>query len=146
MSRQFQPFLLCVAHNLELLCSFFNCLRHSVFIFLALFMLDTSTRKHHRLKPFKLQFQQWNSPQQPCMCDWTRYYVDKARFKWVELFIGWYFTNEKTRFHNFVAYRIAVIQEGSDPTQWRYATTEMNPAMTLGEENQYNLSRRKTNG
>ena len=50
------------------------------------------------------------------------------------------------RFYNFAANRIAVISQGSDPTQWRYATTEMNPAMTLGEENQYNLSRRKTNG
>ena len=55
---------------------------------------------------------------------------------WVKLFIAWYFTNEMTRFHNFAANRIAVISEGSDPTQWRYVTTEFN----LGDD----ASRRKS--
>ena len=40
------------------------------------------------------------------------------------------------RFYNFAANRIAVISEGSDPTQWRYVTTEFN----LGDD----ASRRKS--
>ena len=90
-------------------------------------LLNTSTPKNHSLKPLKHRSKQWNSPQPPSTCDWTRCYVDKARFKCVKLFIGWYFINETTRFHNFVANRIAVIREVSDPTQWIHVTTDLNP-------------------
>ena len=39
-----------------------------------------------------------------------------------------YISNENRRFQTFVANRIAVIRDGSDPSQWNYVQTKMNPA------------------
>ena len=39
-----------------------------------------------------------------------------------------YIRNESTRFHTFVANRLAIIQDGSVPSQWRYVNTHLNPA------------------
>ena len=39
-----------------------------------------------------------------------------------------YIQNEKTRFHVFVANRLAVIHDGSNVDQWRYVPTDQNPA------------------
>ena len=39
-----------------------------------------------------------------------------------------YINNSITRFHTFVANRIAVIRDGSEPTQWRYVDSKQNPA------------------
>ncbi|XP_070548346.1 uncharacterized protein [Ptychodera flava] len=39
-----------------------------------------------------------------------------------------YINNDTTRFHTFVANRIAVIRGGSDPANWRYLNTSENPA------------------
>ena len=39
-----------------------------------------------------------------------------------------YIRNEKTRFHTFVANRLAVIREGTSPKQWRYVNGSLNPA------------------
>lgn len=39
-----------------------------------------------------------------------------------------YINNQKTRFHTFVANRIAVIAEATEPEQWRYVPSAQNPA------------------
>jgi hypothetical protein len=39
-----------------------------------------------------------------------------------------YIMNTKTRFHTFVANRLAVIHESSDISQWNYIETKQNPA------------------
>ncbi|XP_062582044.1 uncharacterized protein LOC134243832 [Saccostrea cucullata] len=39
-----------------------------------------------------------------------------------------YIQNSTARFHTFVANRLAVIHEGSQPTDWRYINTRLNPA------------------
>ena len=39
-----------------------------------------------------------------------------------------YIMNERARYPVFVANRVSVIRDGSDPTQWRYVPTELNPA------------------
>ena len=39
-----------------------------------------------------------------------------------------YIRNEKTRFHTFVANRLAVIHDGSKVRQWRYVNSDLNPA------------------
>ena len=39
-----------------------------------------------------------------------------------------YIRNERTRFHTFVANRLAVIREGTSPHQWRYVESSLNPA------------------
>ena len=39
-----------------------------------------------------------------------------------------YIRNETTRFHVFVANRLAVIHDGSHPSQWRYVEGQENPA------------------
>ncbi|XP_070567315.1 uncharacterized protein [Ptychodera flava] len=39
-----------------------------------------------------------------------------------------YINNETTRFHTFVANRIAVIREGSEPSSWAYINSKDNPA------------------
>ena len=39
-----------------------------------------------------------------------------------------YINNSSARFHTFVANRVAVIQDGSEPSQWRYVNTTSNPA------------------
>ena len=38
-----------------------------------------------------------------------------------------YIVNETTWFHTFVANRVNLIREGSEPSQWRYVDTESNP-------------------
>ena len=38
-----------------------------------------------------------------------------------------YVKNESTRFHTFVANRVAVLREGSNPDQWRYVEGVVNP-------------------
>ena len=42
-----------------------------------------------------------------------------------------YVNNEDKRFHTFVANRIAIIRDGSDPIQWRYVSGESNPGNDL---------------
>ena len=39
-----------------------------------------------------------------------------------------YINNDSLRFHTFVANRVALIREGSEPSQWRYVNTNSNPA------------------
>lgn len=39
-----------------------------------------------------------------------------------------YIRNESTRFHTFVANRLTVIHENSEPDQWKYVNSELNPA------------------
>ena len=39
-----------------------------------------------------------------------------------------YIRSNDKRFHTFVANRVAVIRDGSSPSQWRYVSTEENPA------------------
>jgi hypothetical protein len=39
-----------------------------------------------------------------------------------------YICNESTRFHTFVANRVALIRDGSRSSQWRYVDTKRNPA------------------
>ena len=39
-----------------------------------------------------------------------------------------YINNEDKRFHTFVANRVAVLHNGSDPSQWRHVETKVNPA------------------
>lgn len=39
-----------------------------------------------------------------------------------------YINNENRRFRTFVAYRISVIREATDPVQWQYVHTSQNPA------------------
>ncbi|XP_072022724.1 uncharacterized protein [Amphiura filiformis] len=39
-----------------------------------------------------------------------------------------YIVNDRARYPVFVANRVSVIRDGSDPTQWRYVPTELNPA------------------
>ena len=42
-----------------------------------------------------------------------------------------YVNNEDKRFHTFLANRIAIIRDGSDPNQWRYVSGESNPGDDL---------------
>ena len=39
-----------------------------------------------------------------------------------------YINNQKSRFHTFVANRLELIQEATNPEQWRYINTKLNPA------------------
>jgi hypothetical protein len=39
-----------------------------------------------------------------------------------------YIKNETARFHTFVANRLAVIHDGSNPNQWHYVLSSLNPA------------------
>lgn len=50
--------------------------------------------------------------------------VEQGMFNLVERYI----LNETKRFVTFVSNRIAKIQEGSDPSQWRHVRSELNPA------------------
>ena len=42
-----------------------------------------------------------------------------------------YIRNETKRFHTFVANRIAIIRDGSNPDQWRHVGGDLNPADDL---------------
>ena len=42
-----------------------------------------------------------------------------------------YVSNETKRFHTFVANRIAIIRDGSDPYQWRHVSGDLNPGDDL---------------
>lgn len=55
--------------------------------------------------------------------------VQAQEFFWTDskVVLG-YINNDARRFHIFVADRIQRIQDGSDPDQWRYVTSENNPA------------------
>lgn len=39
-----------------------------------------------------------------------------------------YLANEKRRFVTFVANRVAIIRQESEPSQWRHVRSELNPA------------------
>ena len=39
-----------------------------------------------------------------------------------------YIRSDNKRFHTFVANRLAIIHDGSSPSQWKYVSTEPNPA------------------
>ncbi|XP_072015086.1 uncharacterized protein [Amphiura filiformis] len=39
-----------------------------------------------------------------------------------------YINNDTARFHTFVANRVALIRDGSQPHQWKYVGTSSNPA------------------
>ena len=39
-----------------------------------------------------------------------------------------YIRNESARFHTFVSNRLTVIHDHSEPSQWRYVNSELNPA------------------
>lgn len=45
-----------------------------------------------------------------------------------------YVNNEGRRFHAFVANRISIIREISEPSQWRYVSTKDNPADDASKE------------
>ena len=54
--------------------------------------------------------------------------VDRSVF-WSDSMVALqYIKNKTTRFHTFVANRIAMIHENSDPVQWRFVDTKRNPA------------------
>ena len=42
-----------------------------------------------------------------------------------------YIKNENKRFHTFVANRIAMVRDGSDPDQWRHVSGDLNPGDDL---------------
>ena len=42
-----------------------------------------------------------------------------------------YIRNETKQFHTFVATRIAIIRDGSDPDQWRHVSRDLNPGDNL---------------
>ena len=39
-----------------------------------------------------------------------------------------YIANVSAHFHTFIANRVQVIHEASEPSQWRYVETKLNPA------------------
>ena len=54
--------------------------------------------------------------------------IDKT-FYWTDsMSVLKYINNESRRFQTFVANRVAIIRDSSDPSQWRYISTEQNPA------------------
>ena len=54
--------------------------------------------------------------------------IDRIYF-WTDSYLVLrYIHNEKKRFTKFVANRVAVIREGSEPDQWNYVQSELNPA------------------
>ena len=54
--------------------------------------------------------------------------VDRTVFWTDSITVLCYIHNQSTRFHTFVANRLSVIHDGSDPSQWRYVNTKDNPA------------------
>ena len=42
-----------------------------------------------------------------------------------------YVRNETKQFHTFVANRIAIIRDGSDPDQWQHVSGDLNPGDDL---------------
>jgi len=54
--------------------------------------------------------------------------VDRSIFWTDSTSVLRYIHNEDKRFHTFVANRISMIHDGSEPCQWRYINTKLNPA------------------
>lgn len=54
--------------------------------------------------------------------------IDQTFFWTDSMSVLRYIWNTATRFHTFVANRLAVIHDGSVPGQWRYISSELNPA------------------
>ena len=65
--------------------------------------------------------------------------IDESMFWTDSTSVLQYIKNEDRRFHTFVANRLAVIHDGSEPSQWKYVPTSINPAddvsrgLTVGE-------------
>ncbi|XP_048753936.2 uncharacterized protein LOC125665332 [Ostrea edulis] len=55
-------------------------------------------------------------------------HVDCVMYSTDSMAVLRYIQNSTARFHTFVANRLAVIHEGSQPTDWRYINTKLNPA------------------
>lgn len=52
-----------------------------------------------------------------------------ASFFWTDsMIVLQYIANERKRYHTFVANRVALIREGSNPNQWRHVDSQSNPA------------------
>ncbi|XP_054763530.2 uncharacterized protein LOC129270153 [Lytechinus pictus] len=54
--------------------------------------------------------------------------IDQTYFWTDSMSVLGYVTNQTARFKTFVANRVAVIRDGSEPHQWRYVESSMNPA------------------
>jgi hypothetical protein len=54
--------------------------------------------------------------------------IDASQFWTDSTCVLGYLKNKNKRFQTFVANRIATILEASSPIQWRYVTSEQNPA------------------
>ncbi|XP_078363512.1 uncharacterized protein LOC144647605 [Oculina patagonica] len=54
--------------------------------------------------------------------------IDESMFWTDSTSVLQYIKNEDRRFHTFVANRLAVIHDGSKPSQWKYVPTKINPA------------------
>ena len=54
--------------------------------------------------------------------------IDSLHFWTDSIIVLKYILNESRRFVTFVANRVAVIREGSEPSQWKYIKSEINPA------------------
>ena len=54
--------------------------------------------------------------------------IDKTTFWTDSMSVLRYIRNSTSRFHTFVANRLNVIHEGSEPEEWRYVSTKINPA------------------
>ena len=54
--------------------------------------------------------------------------IDKSIFWSDSTAVLQYIRNVDKRFHTFVANRLSVIHDGSEPVQWRYVPTSDNPA------------------
>ena len=57
-----------------------------------------------------------------------RLMIDSATYWTDSMIVLKYIANEKQRFLMFVANRVAVIQQESEPSQWRHVRSELNPA------------------
>ncbi|XP_014676416.1 PREDICTED: uncharacterized protein LOC106816352 [Priapulus caudatus] len=54
--------------------------------------------------------------------------IDSTTFWTDSMLVLQYICNESRRFKTFVANRVALIRESTDPSQWRHVDTEQNPA------------------